>query len=77
MRPSSRWRAQVGLSVLLAACGTAAGRASNKAVRSAVSEGVKVDQVGYLPARAKIAIVTDSRASGSFAVRRSADGRSS
>src|SRR5438552_7281335 len=74
MRPSSRWRAQVGLSVLLAACGTAAGRASNKAVRSAVSEGVKVDQVGYLPARPKLAMVTDARATGAFSVRRTRDG---
>ena len=35
---------------------------------------IKVDQVGYLPSRAKLAIVTDPRATGSFTVRRAADG---
>jgi endoglucanase len=34
---------------------------------------VKLDQVGYLPARPKLAIVTAAQATGAFAVRRSAD----
>ena len=46
----------------------------SESARAALSEAVKVDQVGYLPARAKLALVTDPAATGSFAVRRSADG---
>jgi endoglucanase len=75
MRPSHcRWRTQAVLTVLLAACGTAAGPAGDKASRAAISEGVKVDQVGYLPARPKLAMVTDARATGAFSLRRTRDG---
>ena len=52
---------------------TACARESESA-RPALSESIKVDQVGYLPSRAKLAIVTDPRATGSFTVRRAADG---
>ena len=62
---SCRWF----LVLLLAGCAQ-----ESESARPALNESIKVDQVGYLPARAKLAIVTDSRASGSFAVRRSADG---
>src|SRR2546428_5204756 len=62
---SRRWF----LVLLLAGCAQ-----ESESARPALNESIKVDQVGYLPARAKLAIVTDSRASGSFAVRRSADG---
>ena len=44
------------------------------ASRSAVSEAIKVDQVGYLPTRPKLAMVTDARATGAFRVRRVRDG---
>jgi len=40
---------------------TACARESESA-RPALSESIKVDQVGYLPSRAKLAIVTDPRA---------------
>jgi endoglucanase len=40
----------------------------------AASEAIKVDQVGYLPTRPKLALVTDPRATGAFRVRRSRDG---
>jgi endoglucanase len=40
----------------------------------AASEAIKLDQVGYLPARPKLAVVTDTRATGAFRVRRSRDG---
>src|SRR6186997_2252809 len=40
------------------------------ASRSAVSEAIKVDQVGYLPTRPKLAMITDARAAGAFRVRR-------
>jgi endoglucanase len=36
----------------------------------AASEAIKVDQVGYLPSRPKLAVVTDTRATGAFRVRR-------
>jgi endoglucanase len=58
-----------GLVLLLAGCAT-----QSESARPALSEAVKVDQVGYLPARPKVAIVTDPRATGSFTVRRAADG---
>ena len=54
---------------LVLACGAGA----RQAERSPLSEAIKVDQVGYLPARAKRAAVTDPRARGPFAVRRSGD----
>ena len=57
------------LVLLLAGCAQ-----ESESARPALNESIKVDQVGYLPARAKLAIVTDPRATGSFAVRRSADG---
>jgi len=62
---ASRWLLVVGLS----ACAR-----ESESARPAVSESVKVDQVGYLPARPKLAIVTDPNATGAFAVVRSADG---
>jgi endoglucanase len=60
-----------GLLLLLYGCGR---DAASQTARPAVSESIKVDQVGYLPARPKLAIVTDARAPGGFSVRRSADG---
>jgi endoglucanase len=48
--------------------------APSAASRAAVSEAIKVDQVGYLPARPKLAMVTDARATGAFRVRRVRDG---
>jgi len=62
---SCRWF----LVLLLAGCAR-----ESESARPALSESIKVDQVGYLPARAKLAIVTDPGATGSFSVRRSADG---
>ena len=62
---ASRWLLVVGLS----ACAR-----ESESARPAVSESVKVDQVGYLPARPKLAIVTDPNATGAFAVVRSTDG---
>ena len=62
---ASRWLLVVSLS----ACAR-----ESESARPAVSESVKVDQVGYLPARPKLAIVTDPHATGAFAVMRSADG---
>ena len=62
---SCRWF----LVLLLAGCAR-----ESESARPALSESIKVDQVGYLPARAKVAIVTDPGATGSFSVRRSADG---
>src|SRR5438445_6529452 len=58
------------LVLLLAGCAQ-----ESESARPALNESIKVDQVGYLPARAKLAIVTEPRAAGSFTVRRSADGR--
>ena len=52
------------------ACGTAPGPWK----RPDLSESIRVDQVGYLPLRPKLAVVTDSRATGGFAVRRAGDG---
>ena len=49
---------------------TSASTAVSAAARVAVSEAIKVDQVGYLPTRPKIALVTDTRATGAFRVRR-------
>jgi endoglucanase len=57
------------LVLLLAGCAQ-----ESESARPALNESIKVDQVGYLPARTKLAIVTEPRAAGSFAVRRSADG---
>ncbi|HEY2944114.1 MAG TPA: glycoside hydrolase family 9 protein, partial [Vicinamibacteria bacterium] len=62
---SCRWF----LVLLLAGCAQ-----ESESARPPLSEAIKVDQVGYLPARAKLAIVTDPRATGSFSVRRSTDG---
>jgi len=62
---SCRWF----LVLLLAGCAR-----ESESARPALSESIKVDQVGYLPARAKLAIVTGPGATGSFSVRRSADG---
>jgi len=42
--------------------------------RAAVSEAIKLDQVGYLPSRTKLAMVTSAQATGPFRVRRVADG---
>jgi endoglucanase len=64
MRPS-----RCLLVFLLSACAR-----ESESARPALSEAIKVDQVGYLPARAKLALVTDPAATGAFAVRRSADG---
>jgi endoglucanase len=41
---------------------------------AALSESIKLDQVGYLPSRTKLAMVTDAQATGAFRVRRAADG---
>ena len=51
------------LTVPLAAGRTAAAPQNDKS-RAALSEAIKVDQVGYLPARPKLAMVTDTRATG-------------
>ena len=59
--------------MLLAAGGTAAAPARDSS-RAALSEAIKVDQVGYLPSRPKLAMVTDTRATGAFRVRRARDG---
>jgi endoglucanase len=56
--------------VALSSCGTEAASPD----RPQRSDGVKVDQVGYLPMRPKLAVVTDSRAAGAFSVRRARDG---
>ena len=64
MRPS-----RCILVLLLSACAR-----ESESARPALSDSIKVDQVGYLPARAKLAFITDPAATGSFAVSRSADG---
>lgn len=56
------------LVLLLSACAR-----ESESARPALNEAVKVDQVGYLPARPKLAVVTDPHATGAFAVRRAAD----
>jgi len=61
----SRWV----LPLLLSACAR-----QSESARPALSETIRLDQVGYLPARAKLAVVADARATGAFAVRRAADG---
>lgn len=58
------------MALLLSSCGTEAASPD----RPARSDSVKVDQVGYLPQRPKLAVVTDSRAAGAFSVRRARDG---
>jgi endoglucanase len=58
----------LALAVALASCGS-----GSPGETLGPSEAIKVDQVGYLPHEAKIAIVTDAGASGAFVVRR-ADG---
>jgi endoglucanase len=55
----------------LAFCGSEAERS---AAPPALSEAVRVDQLGYLPQAPKLAMVTDARASGAFSVRRVSDG---
>lgn len=63
--------AAVAVFTLGSACGSeAAGPA-----RAARSDAVKVDQVGYLPSRPKLAVVTDAHATGAFTVHRAGDGR--
>src|SRR6266581_7893167 len=69
-----RCRTTMRLSRCLLVLSLSACARESESARAALSEAVKVDQVGYLPARAKLALVTDPAATGSFAVRRSADG---
>jgi len=56
------------LALLAAACGNGPAQGA----RPALSDAVKLNQVGYLPARPKLAIVTATQAAGAFVVRRSA-----
>jgi endoglucanase len=56
--------------LVLAGCGGPA-----QAGRLPISDAIKVDQVGYLPGRPKLAIVTASGAEGDFTVRRASDRR--
>lgn len=60
------------LLVLLAGCGVAAQPPSNNPATASVA--IKVDQVGYLPGEAKLAMVTASGGGGEFQVRRAAAG---
>lgn len=64
-------RTALALALVASACGGA--ESAPPAARPALSDGVKVNQVGYLPQRAKMAVVTDGRATGAFSVRRSQD----
>jgi endoglucanase len=74
MRPLLRRLGRAGLAAALVLPVSAC--ASEPATgRAAVSEAIRVDQVGYLPSRSKAAMVTDGRAPGPFSVRRSADSR--
>src|SRR5260221_4598228 len=63
-------RAALVIALLASSWGGAQG---GPVTRPALSDAVKVDQVGYLPQRAKMAVVTDARATGAFSVRRSRD----
>ena len=56
--------------MMTAACAHAA----DQKPRPARDESIKLDQVGYLPARPKLALVTDARATGAFTVRRASGG---
>ncbi len=70
--PPARLLPRVALLLTVAsACGADGGAAA--VVRPPLNEAVRVDQVGYLPARSKMALVTDTRATGAFTVRRSRD----
>jgi endoglucanase len=66
-------RIRATLVVFLAAVSSTAAPARDSS-RAALSEAIKVDQVGYLPSRPKLAMVTDARATGAFRVRRARDG---
>jgi endoglucanase len=58
--------------ILLAGCGAAAQPPSNDAASPGIA--IKLDQVGYLPGEAKLAMVTASGAAGEFQVRRAGPG---
>jgi endoglucanase len=60
----------------LAACWLAfcAAQPEDAATPAALSEAIKLDQVGYLPSAPKLAVVTGSTASGAFGVHRVSDG---
>jgi endoglucanase len=61
--------------VLLVLVPSSAAKGAAPAVRAARSDAVKVDQVGYLPNRPKLAMITDARAAGAFTVHRVSDGQ--
>src|SRR5687767_9252293 len=52
--------------LVLATCGSP----SEARGRAVLSDSIKVDQVGYLPGRPKLAMVADQGATGTFSVRR-------
>jgi endoglucanase len=60
--------------LVLALLSSSCGADADTAARPVLSEAVRVNQVGYLPPRAKIAVVADTRGSGAFSVRRTRDG---